>query len=66
MKKKEEKTIRIAVLNTNTFPISQKDATKYDVLKQEFLTNEADIVGLTELNYNWTRLDSTMQLHNQT
>ena len=64
--KKSESTIQIATINTNTFLIKDKDPCKHDTLKREIIEMETDILGLTELNYNWTCVKHHHQLHTQT
>ena len=66
MEAKEEKTIRIATVNVHTFPIMGRDPCTHDVLKHEIIKGEYDYIGLSETNYNWTKMESKEQIHHQT
>ena len=63
---KSQNQIRITTLNLNTFPIDYRDESKQDALKYELTNINPDILGMTELNYNWNNLESKDQLHQQT
>ena len=52
--------------NIHHFPLERVSADRYDQLKHEVQTNQYDVIGLTETNYNWSRLTDTDQLHHQT
>ena len=66
MSSKDEEVIRIATLNLRTFPLNQRDRCKSDALRHELMQSDADVLGLTETNYNWTQMESKEQLHHQT
>ena len=63
---KGEKHIRLMTSNIHHFPLERVSADRYDQLKHEVQTNQYDVIGLTETNYNWSRLPDTDQIHHQT
>ena len=65
IRKKTDNVIRIAALNTRTLPIENRDPQKYDLLKLELINNQYDIIGLSEINHNWTMMETRDQMHHQ-
>ena len=63
---KDENHVRIMTCNIKHFPLERVSADRYDMLKHELQVNQYDIVGLTETNYNWSRLSDTDQIYYQT
>ena len=56
--KKDVTDWRLMVVNINNFPTEAngQEKAKFDILKQEIVSSNADIVGLTELGRNENNL----------
>ena len=59
---KQTNIIRIVFLNINSIP-ALNDNPKNDTLYQAIKESEADIIGMTETNRNWYKVDSKHRWH---
>ena len=65
MKRKQDNQLRIMTKNIRTFPLEERDVTKYDMTKRELIEGEYDFIGLTETNINWRKINEGEQPHDQ-
>ena len=59
---KSESCFRIGSINIRHFPFESTQPEKYDAMRNHLMTNEFDIIGMSEVGKNWTNIKDEQQM----
>ena len=62
MELKHKDHIRVGVINARTFPFEGQTPEKYDALRDHVISSDFDVLGIGEINKNWTNIQESNQL----
>ena len=62
MEQKNKEHIRVGVINARTFLFEEQTPEKYDTILDHIIPSDFDILGIGEINKNWTNVQESKQL----